>query len=272
MLIAQISDTHIKTGGRLAYGVVDTAAMLERCVHHLMHVGPRPDVVIATGDLVDFGKPEEYALLKQLLAPIDVPLYLLAGNHDERAALRDAFPEPEFDYLRQHPDFVQYTANLGGLRLIALDTVIPRQGGGRMCPERLAWLDDQLSQDGSPTIVAMHHPPFLTGIEHMDMQGFDGMEAFTEVIARHAHVERVICGHMHRSIHYRLAHTVALTCPSPAHQVALDLNPGGPDCFIMEPPGYLLHRWVGGTLVTHTCMVGEFAGPYRFREGGVLID
>ena len=272
MLIAQISDTHIKTDGRLAYGVVDTAAMLERCVHHLMQVGPRPDVVLVTGDLVDFGKPEEYALLKRLLAPIDVPLYLLAGNHDERTALRNAFPEPAFDYLRAHPDFVQYTVNLDGLRLICLDTVIPREGGGRMCAERLAWLDDELSQDGSPTIVAMHHPPFLTGIEHMDMQGFDGREAFAEVIARHTHVERVLCGHMHRSIHYRLAHTVALTCPSPAHQVALDLNPDGPDCFIMEPPGYLLHRWVDGDLVTHTCAVGSFAGPYRFREGGALID
>lgn len=272
MLIAQISDTHIKTDGRLAYGVVDTAAMLERCVHHLMHVGPRPDVVLVTGDLVDFGKPEEYALLRQLLAPITVPLYLLAGNHDERTALRNAFPESAFDYLREHPDFIQYAVNLEGLRLIALDTVVPREGGGRLCAQRLDWLEEQLGQDGTPTIVAMHHPPFLTGIEHMDAQGLDGREAFTEVIARHAHVERVLCGHLHRSIHYRLAHTLALTCPSPAHQVALDLSPAGPDCFIMEPSGYLLHRWVGATLVTHTCTVGDYAGPYRFREGGVLID
>jgi 3',5'-cyclic AMP phosphodiesterase CpdA len=272
MLIAQISDTHIKTDGRLAYGVVDTAAMLERCVQQLMNQGPSPDAVIVTGDLVDFGKPAEYALLKRLLEPIHVPLYLLAGNHDDREELRRAFAEPGFDHLREHPEFVQYTASLGGLRLVALDTVIPHEGGGRLCAQRLAWLDEQLGNDPSPTIVAMHHPPFLTGIAHMDVLGLDGRDAFTEVIARHEHVQRVLCGHLHRSIQVRLAHTVAQTCPSPAHQVALDLSPGGPDCFVMEPPGYLLHRWADGTLVTHTCVVGSFDGPYRFREGGELID
>jgi hypothetical protein len=35
----------------------------------------------------------------------------------------------------------------------------------------------------------------------------------------------------------------------------------------MEPPAFLLHVWdEGGGLVTHTSYVGEFAGPYRFRE------
>jgi 3',5'-cyclic AMP phosphodiesterase CpdA len=272
MLIAQISDTHIKTDGRLAYGVVDTAAMLQQCVHHLMNVGPRPDVVLVTGDLVDFGKPAEYELLKRLLAPIDVPLFMLMGNHDERSALRQAFSGPGFEHLDAPGEFVQYAVDLGGLRLVALDTVVAGQGGGRMCEARLTWLEQQLGQDSAPTIVAMHHPPFETGIAHMDIQGLDGREAFTEVIARHPHVERVLCGHLHRSIQCRVAHTVAQTCPGPAHQVALDLRADGPDCFIMEPPGYLLHWWNGRTLVTHQCTVGDFAGPYRFREGGRLID
>lgn len=272
MLIAQISDMHIKTEGRLAYGVVDTAKMLEHCVHHLMHVGPRPDVVLATGDLVDFGRPTEYELLRRLLAPVNVPLFLLMGNHDERDALRSAFSEPDFDHLRAHDEFVQYAVDLGGLRLIALDTVVPGQGGGRLCAQRLKWLDTQLSQDSTPTIVAMHHPPFETGIAHMDIQGLEGREGFAEIIARHDHVQRVMCGHLHRSIQCRIGRTLAQTCPSPAHQVALDLQPDGADCFIMEPPGYLLHRWHAGSLVTHVCTVGDFAGPYRFREAGRLID
>lgn len=272
MLIAQISDTHIKTDGRLAYGKVDTAGMFQRCVHQIMHKGPRPDAVLITGDLVDFGKPEEYALLKRLLSPVDVPVYLLAGNHDDRDELRRAFAGVGFDYLREHPEFVQYAVRVGDLRLIALDTVIPQKGGGALCEKRLGWLDEHLGRDASPTIVAMHHPPFLTGIAHMDAQGLEDPDAFMKVVARHGHVQRVVCGHLHRSIQVRLAHTVAQTCPSPAHQVALDLSPDGPDCFVMEPPGYLLHRWAHGTLVTHTCVVGAFDGPYRFREGGALID
>jgi len=272
MLIAQLSDTHIKSSGRLAYGLVDTAGMLRSCVHQMMEVGPRPDVVIVTGDLVDFGRLEEYALLKKLLAAIDVPMYLLAGNHDDRVALRSSFPESAFDYLRKHVDFVQYAVQLGDLRLVALDTVVPQECRGQLCSRRLAWLDEQLSSDSSPTLVAMHHPPFLTGIGHMDAQGLEGSEALAAIIERHPHVQRVLCGHLHRSIQYRLVHTIAQTCPSPAHQVALDLRKDGKDCFIMEPPGYLLHRWAGGSLVTHTCYVGNFPGPYRFRDGGVLID
>src|SRR6266851_1324263 len=78
MLIAQISDMHIKPPGELLYKRVDTAGFLERAVAHVNALDPRPDIVIATGDLVDGGKPEEYALLKRLLAPLAMPVHLIA--------------------------------------------------------------------------------------------------------------------------------------------------------------------------------------------------
>jgi 3',5'-cyclic AMP phosphodiesterase CpdA len=110
----------------------------------------------------------------------------------------------------------------------------------------------------------MHHPPFVTGIGHMDDMGLEGAEAFETVIARHPHVERILCGHLHRSIQCRVGDTVASVCPSTAHQLALDLSPGAPGAFVMEPPGYQLHRWDGRRLVSHTCVVGEFEGPFPF--------
>lgn len=39
MLIAQISDMHIKAHGKLAYGVVDTAVLLRACVTHIVGLG-----------------------------------------------------------------------------------------------------------------------------------------------------------------------------------------------------------------------------------------
>ena len=80
MLLAQITDTHIKAQRKLAYGIVDTAAFLERCVTHVLQLPQRPDVVVMTGDLVDYGRADEYALLRELLAPLPMPLYLLPGN------------------------------------------------------------------------------------------------------------------------------------------------------------------------------------------------
>src|SRR2546430_1160092 len=80
LLIAQISDTHIKPEGRLAYERIDTAWHLGRCVEHLLALDPRPDVVLATGDLVDAGLAEEYRLLARLLAPLPMPVYLIPGQ------------------------------------------------------------------------------------------------------------------------------------------------------------------------------------------------
>lgn len=271
MLLCQISDTHIKAGRKRAYGIVDTAGMLERCVEDILRLPQRPDAVIATGDLVDYGRPDEYGLLRELLAPLTMPLYLMPGNHDERAALRASFPE--HDYLQQWEPFIQYAIDAHPLRLVALDSVIPRQGGGTLCGERLAWLDRTLAaRRDAPTVVALHHPPFTTGIGHMDRVGFDSVDGLAAVVRRHPQVERVIAGHLHRPITVRFAGTVASTCPSPAHQVALDIDPDAADDFILEPPAYQLHWWNTSQLVTHTAYVGTFDGPYPFRAGGTLID
>lgn len=270
MLLCQITDLHLKPNRALAYGVVDTATMLERCVQAIEALPQRPDAVVATGDLVDAGHPDEYRLLRELLAPLTMPVYLLPGNHDDRDALRDAFPD--HDYLRQWAPFVQYAIDAHPLRLVAIDTVTPGAGGGTLCDRRLAWLDRALAAaPGRPTVVAMHHPPFATGIGHMDRLGLDRADRLGEIVGRHPHVERVIAGHLHRPVVVRFARSVASTCPSPAHQVALDLAPDAADRFVMEPAGFQLHWWSGTHLVTHTVPIGRFAGPYPFRENGRLL-
>lgn len=265
MLIAQISDLHIVVGGKLAYGIVDTVKMLSECVAKIMSLTPLPDVVLITGDSVDFGRREEYSLLKELLSPLDMPLYFAVGNHDERSALRAEFSGTGFEYLDQCNEFLQYTVQLGDIRLVTLDTCVPGEGGGKLCSKRLTWLDDRLSENQSPTLVAMHHPPFVTGIVNMDAIGLEGSQALESIISRHSHVERLLCGHIHRSIQCRFGGTIASTCPSSAHQVVLDLRTDGADCFVMEPPGYQLHVWQTGRLISHTCVVGTFEGPYLFR-------
>jgi 3',5'-cyclic AMP phosphodiesterase CpdA len=271
-ILGQISDLHIKAPGKLSYRVVDCAAMLARCVEQVLRLPQRPNAIVFTGDLADFGRPEEYAHLRQLLAPLPMPYYLLPGNHDDRQALRAAFADHA--YLRQWQPYIQYAIDDWPLRIVAIDTVIPGEGGGRLDDERLAWLDSTLAAaPKKPTVVVMHHPPFTTFIGHMDRVGLQGSEALARVITRHPQVERVLCGHLHRPIQYRFAGTIASTSPSPAHQVALDLSPNAPSDFKMEPPAFQLHAWREGIgLVSHTAYIGHFAGPYPFHEGDQLID
>jgi 3',5'-cyclic AMP phosphodiesterase CpdA len=261
VLIAQITDTHIKPEGILAYGRVDTAAFLARAVDHILHLDPRPDVVLGTGDLVDGGTPAEYARLRHLLSPLPMPVYLIPGNHDDRDALRHAFA----DYPKMpRAGFIQFVVDDGPLRLVAVDTLLPGASGGRVDAERLAWLDARLAEAPSkPTMIFMHHPPFKTGIEYMDSIGLEGAGAMAEVVRRYPQVERVVCGHLHRSIQSRWAGTVAMTVPATAHQVELDVRHDVGLAFSMEPPGYALHLWredVG--LVSHMATVGDFAS-YR---------
>jgi len=273
MLIAQLTDLHIKPPGRLAYGLVDTAAMLRAAVASLLAQRPRPDLVLLTGDLTDAGRPEEYALLRELLAPIECPIYVVPGNHDDRAALRAGFADHA--YLPPGDGFIQYVVEDHAVRLVGLDTVTPGEAGGLLCGTRLAWLEARLAAaPDRPTVVFLHHPPFSTGISHMDAIGLAGSAEFAAVIRRHPQVERVLAGHLHRPIQARWAGTLASTAPSSAHQVLLDLTPDAAAGFTLEPPGYQLHLFTPASgMVSHTVTIGSFAGPYPFRDpSGVLID
>ncbi|HEX3952798.1 MAG TPA: phosphodiesterase [Stellaceae bacterium] len=270
MIIAQLSDTHIVPHGALLYGRVDTAGFLTRAVAAINQLDPLPDVTVLTGDLVDTGAPAEYANLRELLAPLRMPIFVIPGNHDARDVLRETFAgEGYFPAV----GFLQFAIDGYPVRIVALDTLIPGDHRGLLCAERLDWLDRTLAAaPQQPTVVLMHHPPFATGIDFMDRYGLRGSEALAAVVARHPQVERILCGHLHRAIDRRFAGTIAGTAPSTAHQIHLNLNPEAPLRFMLEPPGYQLHLWRDGAgLVTHTAIFGEWAGvgrPLPFPDRG----
>jgi 3',5'-cyclic AMP phosphodiesterase CpdA len=272
-VLAQLTDVHIRAPGKLAYGRVDTAAFLREAVDTVMRLRQRPIAIVLTGDLTDFATPEEYAHLAQLLAPLPMPLYLLPGNHDDRDALRRAFPS--HSYLGTS-GFIQYAVDVADALLIGLDTTEPRKSSGALCDERLAWLRDTLSKNqGRRTIIAMHHPPFRTFIGHMDDAGLlRGARELEAIVAAHPQVERILCGHLHRSIDVRFGGTIAMTSPSPAHQVDLDLKPDAPSRWSLEPPAFRLVAWEANErMVSHLAPCGRFDGPHPFHEeGGRLID
>lgn len=266
MLIAQLSDLHVQPHGTLAYGVVDTNPFVERAFEAVTALDPRPDIVILSGDLTDSGLDVEYDILADMIRRhLAMPVYLIPGNHDRREGIKTRLGH--LPGVSDDPTFVHYVVEDFPVRLVMLDSIVPEQGHGALCGERLAFLDRVLAAAPTkPALVVLHHPPVLSGIAHMDEVSLREPEGLEAIIRRHPQVERILCGHAHRPIIARFGGSLVQVAPSVAHQVSLDLRPDGPATFNMEPPAFLLHHWrPEGRLVSHQVYVGEFAGPYPFE-------
>jgi 3',5'-cyclic-AMP phosphodiesterase len=265
MLICQLTDLHVRPLGRPANRVSETNVFTERALRAVAAFTPAPNVVVLTGDLTESGLVEEYTNLAGMMRRhLTRPVFVIPGNHDRRNTLREGL-----GHLRgvtDDPHYIQYAIDDYPVRLVMLDTIVPGAAHGHLNHEQLHFLDRTLAAaPDKPTIVAMHHPPFLCGIAHMDRINLHNAEEFAAVIARHRQVERVLCGHHHRPIVTRVAHAIASIAPSVAHQVALSLGPHDPAEFTFEPPAFQLHRWTpSGGVVSHTAYVERFPGPFPF--------
>jgi Icc protein len=269
MLICQLTDLHVRPVGKASNRVSETNALTERALRAVAAFTPTPDVVVITGDLTECGLIEEYtqvaALLRKHLA---LPVFVIPGNHDRRNTLREGLGH--LPGVTDDPHHIQYVVEDYPVRLVMLDTIVPGAGHGHLSPAQLSFLDHTLAAaPDKPTVVAMHHPPFLCGIAHMDRINLQNSEEFTAIIAKHAQVQRIICGHHHRPIVTQVAHTIASIAPSVAHQVELTFDPHDSGAFVFEPPAFQLHRWTPfggpfGSIVSHTAYVERFSGPYPF--------
>ncbi len=102
-----------------------------------------------SGDLTDFGRPAEYASLAAQIAPLEaagLPVYLMPGNHDDRAELRRSFPGARATSATGRRPSIQFAVDVGPLRLLALDTCVPMQSAGALDAERLALARDASSR------------------------------------------------------------------------------------------------------------------------------
>lgn len=263
MRLLQLSDPHVRVAGDPLAGRVETLPFLERAITAVNRLAPAPDVVLITGDIVDQMAPQEYRLARTALERLAPPLFVLPGNHDGRAGFLE-FLAPYLGAVRG-PDCLAYLIDRFPLRLVALDSVIPMKGRGLLGPEQLAWLDQVLREGATrPTLLALHHPPFEVGIRFMDRLGLEDRDALADVVLRHPQVAGVIAGHVHQTIIGRIGGVVAMTAPSIAHQIPLDLAPDGPETFVFEPPGFLLHEWDGTALRSHHGYLENYGERHRF--------
>ncbi|WP_034158438.1 phosphodiesterase [Sphingomonas sp. ERG5] len=252
MLIAQITDTHL--GFEPGDPDEPNRRRLDAVLAMLAQGVNRPDLMIVSGDLVDRGDEESYQRCAEAFAACPFPVYPCLGNHDDRETFARVFP-----HVPMPSGFAHYCIALDGLRIILLDTLEPGRHGGGFCAVREAWLSERLAEQRDvPTIIVMHHPPFDAGIDWMSTRSDEPWVArFARAIAGHDQIRAIWCGHLHRAIVAPWQGVPVTVCPATSAQLALDLRPIDPavmDCRPMvvgDPPGYALHRWQDGGLVTH---------------------
>lgn len=253
MLIAQITDIHLgfDPGNPREFN----RQRLDRTLQALCELDPRPDLLLATGDIADDGDDEiSYRRFREATATLPFPVMHAMGNHDSRGPFLAEFPDtPTAD------GFVQYAIEDFPVRILVLDTLEVGRHGGGFCEVRAAWLRKRLDEGRErPTAIVLHHPPIETGLSWMtENPDAEWVRRLADIVSGRDNVIAMIAGHLHRPIVTRWAGTTLAICPSTAPQVALDLNsidPEKPDdrpMIVADHPYYALHYWNGRELISH---------------------
>ncbi len=237
MIIAQISDTHI------ALDTTDADQRIrdfERTIADINALDPAPDVIVHTGDIVHNGRQDEYAEAVRILAKAHAPVYVLAGNKDDRANLRTAFSP--FGYLAADSKFIDYAIEDYPVRLIAVDTLRSGSNKGDFCPERARRLIDLIDAETTkPIAVIAHHPPFEVpvGPDPINFETPEMMARLRQALQHSGRVVAVFSGHVHRGTAGHVGSIPATVMPS----IATTLRKGEYPAHMKMRPVYHIHRF-----------------------------
>ena len=266
ILIAQISDLHIKSPGSLAYGRVDTAAALGRCVAALNEFAPKPDLVVISGDLADTPTSEEYDHLKRLLEPLKLPFVGIPGNHDSRELMRAAFPRRPMLF---HPGrSIKKSKSAGSICCcwipVSTASRMANSKRRRCNGSKQRWPPRQTGPRSCSCTIRRSRPASGT----WTARTYTTPMNWLPIVRRHPRVQLIATGHVHRATLTMFAGVPTTICPAPNHAVDLDLAQLREPSFKVEPPAFHLHCWFPGegfgSVVTHQVPIGDFDGPHPF--------
>ncbi|WP_218079814.1 metallophosphoesterase [Anthocerotibacter panamensis] len=214
ILVAQITDTHLLTYREDRLRGVPPWSSLQAVLAVVAQA--RPHLLLLTGDLADAGEAAAYHHLVDLVQPLGIPTYWLAGNHDDSALMARLLNCP--------PLYPHKSLAIGGWQLLLLNSVLPdsRFGEGVLALETLHWLEAELkAARGHPTLLALHHPPIPVGVDWLDQIKLTNAPLLLELLAQQENVRLVLFGHIHATYQYQQGAIHFYGCPSSCTQVLL---------------------------------------------------
>jgi Icc protein len=228
--VVQITDTHLFADEAQEMFGLRTNLSLQAVLNAVQQLQTQPDLLLLTGDLSQDETTASYKYLQTRVQRLNIPTYWLPGNHDQdEASLEQVLSGSP---LRSDKSFCQ-----GNWQFILLNSMLTGQVQGRLSSESLLWLEQQLQSTDRPTLIAIHHPPVLTGAAWMDAIGLENPEDFFAVIDRFSHVKLVLFGHIHQAFSSQRQDVYYFGCPSSCVQ----FQPNSPEFAIdQQPPGFRL--------------------------------
>lgn len=217
--ILQLSDLHLLADpGEELKGVCTRDSLIE--VLKFVRQGEAAgkwdfDWVVLTGDFTHDERRETYLALRELLEPWLQKCRLVPGNHDDRALIREVFPE----LVTGDGSTINFSLAAGNWRLIGLDSHLPGEVRGRIDSEQFEWLSEQLAANAEQaTALFVHHPPVSVNSAWLDAIGLEGSEQLQSIVQSHPQVRVVCTGHVHQEFRTEFGSAEVLTTPSTSVQ------------------------------------------------------
>jgi 3',5'-cyclic AMP phosphodiesterase CpdA len=222
----QISDSHIGFNKPANPHALDT---LREAIVKVKAVDTKPAFMIHTGDITHLSKPDEFDNAAQLIGEAKLDVHYVPGEHD-------FIDEGQGKaYLERYGEGTEgqgwYSFDDHGVHFTGLNNVVDLRAGGlgRLGPEQLAWLADDLkSKSNSTPIVVFAHIPLWTVYADWGWGTDDGLQAI-EMLKRFGSVT-VLNGHIHQIMQKvegnMTFHTARSTCfPQPVPGTAPSPGP-----------------------------------------------
>ncbi len=243
MRFAHISDLHLcRDPAQVAAVRDDTFEMVQAIAKDVHDIQEILDCVIVSGDLTDDAEEDSFAQFEAMFSGLDVPIFIIPGNHDGPAAYHGHKSRSGFF---ERADITGRVVKVGGVRVLGLDTCVEAHTTGALGPEAIAFVRRELATpDEAPLVIVMHHPPFPTGQRVFDeISKMDGSAAFARLL-RDAKVRPIIlCGHVHRAYSAAFVGAACFIGGTPSAPFAsalpfgdLDIRPSD------EPYAYWIHQ------------------------------
>ncbi len=263
--VLQISDPHVLAPPDKVSGLLDTADLMEKAIDRILadwdKIAPI-DAILATGDITERGDVASYALFRRQIDRLPAPSFVIPGNHDLRETMRASFADTAYMPASGKLNWVQDVADL---RIIGLDTLIDGFGGGEIDAETASFASSALQSAGERSIlIALHHPPFPSGIQFMDDIGLVGIDALEATLRVSPNPTRIICGHVHSTIVANVGGTTAMSSAALCSTFTTDFRPVAPVGFTTQPGGYMVHVLEDGDFRSTAISLAAGDGPFAF--------